>query len=182
MNLSKEQQLITLLLCEIHQALDIQDGLDSKLISKAITGGHQWALEWELEGSLIPTENHTEEQLTFVIDVLDMYDALEASYERFTDEECQLIADETQTEEPTRFPGFDGNNEFAYLSIAKFMVQDMEDRFTRFRGRIVNSHMPTTAIYERMLEVYRPLRPDGFPLTPQAVIAILRARIHPDNR
>lgn len=61
MKLTHEQKLLALLLCEIHQKLDIEDGLDSTFIRKALTGGHDWALSHELIGSIIPVEPDAEQ-------------------------------------------------------------------------------------------------------------------------
>ena len=55
------------------------------------------------------------------------------------------------------FAGFDGNNESELYSIATFLINDM-GRFTKFKGRELNSHTHTRERYRRMLSVFLPLR------------------------
>jgi len=119
-----------------------------------------------------------------VVDVLDMWSFLESSYGKLSKADKARVAKEA---DPfgvhVEFRGFDGNNETAYTSIARFLVDKM-DRFSEFKGRDLNSHMPTLATYGRMLEVFLPLRETliGGYLNTAQIIAILKARVHPENR
>jgi uncharacterized protein YfbU (UPF0304 family) len=56
-----------------------------------------------------------------------------------------------------QFRGFDGNNESEYMSVASFLINDLE-RFEEFKGRSMNSHMPSIETYRRMLSAFEPMR------------------------
>ena len=43
------------------------------------------------------------------------------------------------------------------MSIARFLIQQL-DRFVEFKGRDLNSHMPSVAGYRRMYETFEPIR------------------------
>lgn len=81
-----------------------------------------------------------------------------------------------------RFRGFDGNNETEYMGAAEFLVNDLE-RFSTFKGRDLNSHLPSLDTYKRMLAVYRPLRNshDFGPLNAEQIIKILKEQAHPEH-
>lgn len=182
MKMSKEQKLLALLLCDIHKALKIEDSLvDAGFISGAIIGGHDWALDSELEGQLIPEEAIPNDVYIFVTDVLDMHSIMEDSYERLSDEDKKRMSVEAAPFGGNRsFMGFDGNNEHQYRSVCSFLIKKMQ-RFTDFHDRAnLNSHSPTLDIYQRMLDVFLPNR--AFPLSVDTMIEINRARFHPEHR
>jgi uncharacterized protein YfbU (UPF0304 family) len=79
-----------------------------------------------------------------------------------------------------KFIGFDGNNESELMGIARFLIDDME-RFTSFKGRELNSHMPTRSMYRRMLSVFEPIRKTlvGVELSADQLITILNAKKYP---
>lgn len=79
------------------------------------------------------------------------------------------------------FPGFDGNNEPELLSFSKALRD--ADRFTETvpeGGK--NSHCPTTELYGRIIAKWRELGRPGYPIDKETMMAIIDARIHPDNR
>ncbi|MNR04219.1 hypothetical protein D3C85_1201580 [compost metagenome] len=84
----------------------------------------------------------------------------------------------------TSFHGYDGNNEFEYLSAARYMVDHL-DRFQSMRDVAKqNSHMPVVEMYARMFEVFEPIRVNlvGRLMSPAEIVEVLRASIHPSNR
>lgn len=183
MNFTNEQKLIAAMLAEIHQALDIEDGVDSGLIAKALWSGNEWAIEWE-HGFLLDSEE-SPPHVKHVVDVLDMWTFIEAGFAALDQDDKKRVAEADPYGEP-RFPGFDGNNEGKYMSAARFMIEHMR-RFSNFAGRgDLNSHSPTVDISQRMLEVFRPIRNEmGMRhggLTADELIAIFKARIHPSRR
>lgn len=179
MNLTIEQKLITQLLCEIHQKLEIEDGLNSKLISQAILTGNEWAIEWDIEGQSISTTTRTKEEVSLVCDILDMWDFIELSYDDYSEEDKERIEREANPfGHDVAFKGFDGNSESDYISIANFLINEM-GRFQRFEGRGLNSHIPSIDSARRMLDVYKQIQGNlGFDnaLSPDNVIEILNAR------
>ena len=46
MNLTNSETLILLMLSEIHEHLEIKNGIDGKFVQKVITDGETWALSW----------------------------------------------------------------------------------------------------------------------------------------
>jgi hypothetical protein len=82
-----------------------------------------------------------------------------------------------------RFRGFDGNNETEYLGVSRFLIEHL-DRFTHFKGRDLNSHMPSIEAYRRMYEVFKPMRNSlgRGELNASQIIEILKAELHPSMR
>ena len=78
-----------------------------------------------------------------------------------------------------KFPGFDGNNETQQMGIARFLVNKME-RSYRFEGRDLNAHMPTRAMYDRMLKAFEPMRRFQGELATAQIVMLLKAMRHPD--
>ncbi|KKY90269.1 hypothetical protein OA46_04715 [Enterobacter cloacae] len=183
MNYTQAEKLQILLLCDIHEALNIKNSFDADLIREAVSTNNTWAIEWE--ASSLSTEEDTPEDVKFVCDVLDMYDFLKFTYDNLAEEDKNKLAREVQHfhgEDSVTFPGFDGNNEGRLISIA-YMLKKL-NRFNK-QDITKNSHMPTIAIYRRMLDVFLAARVDFMPgkgISYQALRDTLLARIHPENR
>jgi uncharacterized protein YfbU (UPF0304 family) len=78
------------------------------------------------------------------------------------------------------FRGFDGNNETEHLGIARFLINEL-NRFSHFKDRDLNSHMPSIDGYRRMLRVFEPMKPNlggGNDLTAGQIIDVLNAQRH----
>jgi uncharacterized protein YfbU (UPF0304 family) len=73
------------------------------------------------------------------------------------------------------------------MAIARILTRDL-GRWERFSERELNSHFPSIDVYYRLLDIWRPiweakLKTVGpYELTAGELIAILRERIHPENR
>ena len=91
----------------------------------------------------------------YVLDVMDMWTVIERSIAKSSSiGKSGDSTSEDQNKLPiSRFPGFDGNHEAEYLSIARFLIEDL-DRYQEFRSRYLNAHRPTTDQYKRMLAIY----------------------------
>ena len=50
MNLSDGEKLILAMLSEIHEALEIKNGVDPKFVQSAIYSGNFWGLKWQYSG------------------------------------------------------------------------------------------------------------------------------------
>lgn len=179
MKMSQEQKLLALLLCDIHKSLGIKDGLNADLISDAISGGHDWALDLELEEQSIPSETISDDIAPFVISVLDMFSALEDSFEKLSTEEKTRLSNETKPFcDNVTFIGFDGNYEGQYRSVCRFLITQMEE-FSEFEERAnLNSHRPTVDSYQRMLDVFSEVI-EEFPLSIETMIEICNAKSLP---
>lgn len=180
MKLTNPEKLILTMLSEIHEKLGIKDGVDTKLLTRAIYSDNTWALSWEMPGIVGDTLEPTPPEVKKVIDILDMWSFLEEAYEKFdATEKAKIKADADPFGNYVSFIGFDGNNESELLSIAKFMIEDM-GRFSRFKGRDLNSHSPSIDTYGRMLAIFECIRPTliGHGLSAEQVVQILMAKRH----
>ncbi|WP_045122204.1 YfbU family protein [Pseudomonas sp. GM30] len=177
MEFSGKDQLLFTLLTDIHKALNIKDSIDADFIQRMICAGEGWALAHAYPTMFLREE--TPPNVKYVMDVLDLWQLLELRYADLTEAER---AELDLSAGDVIFPGFDGNNESELLSIAHVLTEDL-GKWAHFKGRIKNSHMPTTDLYGRMLEELEKQRePYSFELTLDQFKAVVRSRIHPDNR
>lgn len=170
------EKLITFMLRDIYKHLKINGEIDSEFISDVLCGGHYWAPKWVMPGLY---HNHEDDprDVKLVVDVLDMWSFMEEGYERLSTKEKDLIAKEAEPfGKDVKFRGFDGNNEAALLGISRFFPEKL-DRFTRFKGRDLNSHAPMSSAYHRMLTVFHPMRRTltGGGLNASQIITLLNA-------
>jgi uncharacterized protein len=155
--LGHSERLIVWLLSELMRT-SMHAGIDKdevRLIQRALLGGHYWALPWEMSG-VFHTHADSPRDVEFVVNVLDMWTFIEGAFAKLSPEEQERVKTETDRSEP-KFFGFDGNNESTLMGIAQFMVQDM-GRFSKFKNREFNSHMPTRGSYARMYALFEPMR------------------------
>jgi uncharacterized protein YfbU (UPF0304 family) len=157
MHFSKPEALQLHLLCEIVEGLKIKTDIDPKFLQAALVDGHYWGIEWEY-GGLFPSRFDRPETVTEVVDILEMFDFLEEGYAKLArkDKERVKVNAKPFGDNP-KFLGFDGNNEGQQHHIARFLVNKM-DRFSRFKGRDLNSHYPSIEGYRSMLTAFAPMR------------------------
>jgi uncharacterized protein len=158
-SLSDGEKLIALMVGDLIKGLGVKSDMNISLVENVIYGGHYWALGWEMPGIF---HGHADKQsrVRFVVDVLDMWSFLEEAFEELSDDDRAKLAAEVEPfGQCVRFPGFDGNNEGEYLSIATFLVKDLQ-RFSRFRKEDLdlNSHFATIGNYGRMFRSFEPIR------------------------
>lgn len=181
---TQAEKLQTLMLCEIYRALGIKDSFNPDIIEEAISSGNYWAINWQY--SSISDDEDTPDNVKFFLDTVDMYDILKYTYERFSDEEKGEISSSIarfNAKTTLDFPGFDGNNESEYLGIGHmFKLMGRFDSMNLTK----NSHMPSVAIYRRMLDVFLPARAKDWThdegISKESFIATLEARTHPSHR
>jgi uncharacterized protein YfbU (UPF0304 family) len=154
---SDGEKLLLVMVGDLYRHLKIkQPEIDPDFVGEVISGGHYWAPRWRWPG-LYHGEDDSPRDLHEVVEVLDMWRTIERGYGALTKKErTQLEKDAEPFGRRVQFPGFDGNNEATHLSIAHFLVEQM-DRFTELAGRDLNSHMPSLPMYRRMLQVYKPI-------------------------
>lgn len=115
----------------------------------------------------------TDEQCSFVLQTMSMYEALQRGFEQH--------GPQTVRETEVRFPGFDGNNETPLMGYARFVI-DREHRFTHLdRNHDLNSHMPSVDMYRRMLDRWQALG-EKYDLTEAEMREVLDAQKHPGYR
>lgn len=155
-HLTDGDKLNFMMLRDIMKHLKIKDSeTDADFIAETIYGGHYWAPTWEMQG-LFHTHTDRPADVALVVDILDMWDFIEAAVKKLTPEETERLKEAHYGFLP-QFAGFDGNNEISLMSIAQFLVEKM-NRFSRFKGRDFNSHSPTAARYARMSKAFKPIR------------------------
>jgi uncharacterized protein YfbU (UPF0304 family) len=158
-HLSDGEKLIVMMLAELTQKLGVDVETKVELVQKIISGGHYWALDWEMQG-IFHGRVDKPSNVNFVVDVLDMWSFMEEAFEVLGKEDRERLAKEADPfGEHVQFLGFDGNNEAEHLNIARFLIEDL-GRFSRFREghSDLNSHCPTLERYGRMLRVFEPIR------------------------
>ncbi len=180
MKLTNPEKLTLVMLSEIYEKLGISGGnnIDPNFIKEAIYSDNTWALDWKYSGIFYDKTDPNPPEVTKVVDILDMWDFIEMSYDELsTAEKSELAVKAEPFGKNVRFKGFDGNNETEHLGIADFLINKL-DRFSRFKGRDLNSHAPSLAIHARMYKVFEPIRNDldGRGLDVDELAAILNAK------
>lgn len=176
---SDGEKLLAIMMRDLYKHLKLKGEIDPDFVGEVIWGGHYWAPRWEMQGLFHDHEDDPRD-VRFVVDVLDMWTFLERAYAKLSKKDKERIEKEADPfGKYVRFAGFDGNNETSHMSIARFLIEQM-NRFSQFKGRELNSHMPTLATYRRMLAVFEPMRAGlvGTELDANQVIRILKAKMH----
>ena len=177
------EKLILLMLCELFKQLKLKSEIDPEFVEAAIHGGHYWGLDWKYPG-IFHCHDDAKAVVTEVVDVLDMWSFLESGFGKLSKKDKDRVAAEAASfGKHVVFAGFDGNNESEHLGVADFLIEEL-DRFSGFKGRDLNAHMPTIDGYRRMLSIFEPIRGTltGRDLNAPEIIEILKAMIHPSRR
>lgn len=186
-------KLIIAMLADLSKHLKVRDGINADLVMDALYGGHYWALNWQATG--MPTHlfhNHEDKaaDVSFVVDVLDMWDFIETGFRKLPKKDKERIATEVDgvVGKHVEFFGFDEhsqNGESGLLHIARFMIEKLGSFKSTFGGRNLNSHMPMADQHRRMLRVFEPIRESlvGTTLSTDQLIKILKAaKAQPGNQ
>ena len=155
MNLSDGEKLILLMLSKLYEELDIEGGIDPKLVHAAIHTGNLWGLEEKYAGVF----NKAEPDPLIVTDtvkILNMWNWIEKAYEKISPEDKDRVKTETQSSETDiRFPGFvSDEKEIAYLEVTHFQIDSL-GKFKEFKGREENSGLSSMAAYHHMYAVFQ---------------------------
>ena len=181
--ISDGEKLILSMLSELWTHQKVSGDLDPAFVMSAIQGGHYWGLAWRYPG-LLHSEADDERAVMEVSEILDMWSFIEAGYDRLTPQDRTIVRDEAgAVGEDVQFRGFDGNSESGHLGIADFLIGDLE-RFSRFKDRDLNSHIPTSLdAYRRMVLLFEPMRRSliGRELSAREIVLLLKAMRHPSN-
>lgn len=114
--------------------------------------------------------------------IMRMWLVIERACDRLSEDDRKRVEAEADPYGyDVKFEGFAGNEEIAYLGAAREMAYG---DFERFRGRDLNSHLPSLPAYRRMLDRFDIIRSNtsSGDLSVADLIALLREQIHPDNR
>lgn len=178
MKLTNSEKLILVMLADIQNKLGKEHELDGEFIKRAIFSDNTWALEWEYTGIFSGEPEEAPPEVNDVCNILDMWFFIESAYDEMDPDDKARIAEEVgPLGKNVRFLGFDGNYETKHLSVASFLINDM-DRFQHFSGRDLNSHCPVVDGYLRMFEIFKTIRPQlaEAGLTADQITRLLNAR------
>lgn len=181
--LSDGDKLILIMLCQLFKQLKLKSEIDPEFVEAAIHGGHYWGLKWEYSGIFHDYEDK-QSVVNEVVDVLDMWSFLESGFGKLSKKDKERVAAEAEPfGKRVVFAGFDGNNESEYMGVARFLIEEL-DRFSSFKGRDLNAHMPTVDSHRRMFAVFEPIRRSltGRDLNADEIIDILKAKMYPSRR
>ena len=181
MKISDGEKLILMMLSEIHEHLKIEDEGDSQFVRSAIISGNVWGVKWRFP-RIFHGSDPTPEVVTEVVDILNMWSHIESSYQNFSPaDKAKIEIEAAPLGSHVQFSGFNGNNEAFFLSVARFLVDDL-GRFQIFKGRDLDSHSPWSLDgYRRMLAVFKPLRTSSN-LIATEIIKLLKARFQPEDQ
>jgi uncharacterized protein len=184
MDITDGEKLILLMLSELYDRVGVEGDIEPDFIRSAIYGDQTWSISLKYAG--IPFEDQdTPAIVNEIFDILEMWSVIERTFANLSSEEKDWLKKEGSGafDEKPSFPGFDGNHETEYMGTASYIVNEL-GRFSEFRGRNFNSHMPSIDLHRRMLNAYREIRKElnVQPLSVQNLSDILKERVHPTNR
>ena len=166
MELNKFERLLLMNQYRILSLLDQSKADHYNKLREALENGYVASYQGDLFAGLL--DGLSVEQCAFVLELLNMYDAIQRSYDALDDK--QGIE-----EERTKFPGFESDYELAPLGYARFVVE-REGRFSHLKShsRDFIGHTPMLDEYRRMTDVWK-LAGNRYELTRDDITAILGA-------
>jgi len=170
------EKLIFSMLRDLYKHLHVKGEIDPEFMMEVISGGHYWAPKWDMVG-LFHDREDSPRVVGEVADYLDMWSFIEQGYQELSNADKKLLKQQAEPfGDRVKFPGFDGNNESEYMSIARMFIDHM-DRWQLFKGRELNSHSRTLDVYRAMYRVFEPMRKTlvGTDLNVKQLTAILSA-------
>jgi uncharacterized protein YfbU (UPF0304 family) len=181
--LTDGEKTVLVMLCQLFKQLKLTGEINPEFVEAVIHGGHYWALGWEYSGIFHGHED-SRAVVTEVVDVLDMWHFLESGFGRLSKKEKERVISEAEPfGQHVTFAGFGGNDESEHFGVARFLVDEL-NRFSGFKGRDLDAHIPMLDAYRRMLTVFAPIRrtlAGGAPNASQ-IIDILKPMRHPNRQ
>lgn len=146
MELSKKDRLLLINQYRILAALNESDASHYneliQILERGYTIFYSMIDEWV-------SDDMPEDEGKFVLDVLDLYRAIE-DVKRSTKDET------LEKHHYSHFVGFDGNHETQYMGFSRFLLQEQgkfseQEKYLRINDNM-NSHMPMIEKYKNMLQ------------------------------
>lgn len=180
MELSQVERVMLANQYKILSLLDPSGAEEYDKVREALENGYESVYSEALSRGAYD-EQLSPDESRLVIHAMDLYWAMQRSYDRLEDEDKAEIR-----EEELDFPGFDGNNETKFVTYSQFVVEK-EGRFTDLRfekdqgsGTIspalldrYNSHVPMVEIYRKRAEYWYPMGKDRYYLSKDTILSIL---------
>lgn len=172
MKLSREQRWMLANQYLILEKLYPEDAEHYARVREVLEEGFELNYDWIIPH--IAERTMAPEECKEILDILDMFSALERSYDR--------LGDKGDIDEyAVRFQGFDGNRETEQLSYASFLIEK-EGKWPELaaHGDHLNSHAPLLGSYRRMLQVWQGIPMEQqYELSADDIRRILAARPYP---
>lgn len=148
MKLTDGERLLTVMLTEVMEALQLNREIDPALIKTLACNGDDWAIKRKYSG-IFTRDPVDPEIVSETTNILWMWGIVEDGLSKLTGSD----ADEAKTWFATEFYGFDGNNDPHY-GVAHTMINELGE-FAEFKDRALNSHTQTSLNrYRRMYEKF----------------------------
>jgi uncharacterized protein YfbU (UPF0304 family) len=171
-SVSQGEKLILSMLSDLNRKVEAKGMIDPDFLEGAIQGGHIWAIEWQYP-SLAHGHINSQVHADFVVRVLSMWRLIEKSFPLLPAEEQAQIMQDAGLTAPPAFPGWHGESEGNYGSIARFITERMK-LFPAFRRRAgQDSGQAMVGTYKRMLKHFDELGSDVAELTGSELIKLL---------
>ncbi|MGE6304231.1 YfbU family protein [Serratia liquefaciens] len=149
MGYTKAEKLQLLMLCDIYKKLNIEGGFNPDIISGAISSGNLWAID--VEYSMLIGDEVSDNVRENVVSALNCYRYISASLNNLHVTDKDELVTEFKLhihDKQVQFPGYDGNNEGEYSSVAR-----MFGELGRFSEQVEidkNSHEENRHAYSDM--------------------------------
>lgn len=168
MELSKKDRLLLINQYRILAALDKESGAQYFELIEILERGY--SIFYSLIDEWV-SEDMPEEEGRFVLNILDLYRAIE-DIKRASKDQRILSHDYSF------FHGFDGNNETQHMAFCRFLIETQgkfqEQKPYLLRNDNLNSHMPMINKYERMLKAAKDV-PNLWRMSADDALVILNA-------
>lgn len=167
MELSKKDRLLLINQYRILASLEKDEASHYNELIQILENGY--SIFYSMIDTMID-EGMSEEKSKFVLDILDLYRAIE-------DVKRKSQSDVIENHPYSYFMGFDGNNETELMAFSRFLVQVQgkfreQEKYLR-KNDNMNSHMPMFKKYSRMLTESR--KHDIWRMNIDTVVKILEA-------
>jgi uncharacterized protein len=150
MELSREQRWILANQYRILEKLYPEEAEYHARAREVLENGYELNYDWI--APQIAERTMSADACKEVLDILDMFRALERSYDQLREQPADI------EEHAVRFHGFDGNHETDQLSYASFLIEkDGKWQELGDHGDHLNSHAPLLGSYRRMFNVWQEL-------------------------
>ncbi|KZN68309.1 hypothetical protein N473_07750 [Pseudoalteromonas luteoviolacea CPMOR-1] len=145
MNLSQQERLQLINQFEILSIQNENDASHYQELIKILQSGYTIFYNQVFQHL---SEEMSEESCKLVLNILDLYRAIE-------DTRARTASKELDDHRRSTFLGFDGNSETEYMCFARFLVVEQgkfreQEQYLQ-KNDNMNSHMPMIEIYRRML-------------------------------
>ena len=150
------QQLLLLMLADIHEKLEIQRSVNPTFVREMVVSGELWAVAEAYPQYFRSSEVESPDCLGFVRDTLFMWHDVEAAYDELTEQHKQKVSQQLgmrRVECPGFFPGFSKKLDPAENRVSHILM-NLICMAPNFGGRSLDPYSSWIPQYREMLDVY----------------------------